>query len=120
MAQTKAQNNHNTGSNRRFLIGLTRAFAGAILFVFPMIMTMEMWTLGFAVERYRLAFFIFLSIPLLIGLSYFIGFEETSNLTDDLTDAFVAYAVGFVTSAVLLFLFGILSFDMSADEIIGK
>ena len=107
-------------TNRRFLVGLARAFAGAILFSFPILMTMEMWELGFSIERYRLLLFIVLAIPLLVGLSYFIGFEDTSSFLDDIIDAFVAYAVGFITAALMLFLFNLLNFSMSPDEIIGK
>lgn len=112
--------NYKKHTNKTFLVGLARAFAGAILFSFPLIMTMEMWWLGFTVDHYRLVLFMFLTIPLLVGLSYFIGFEDTSCLTDDIIDAFVAYAVGFVTSAAMLVLFNILDFSMSLDEIIGK
>ncbi len=120
MAETGTKKTSETHTNKRFLVGLARAFAGAVLFSFPLIMTMEMWSLGFTVERYRLALFMTLAIPLLVGLSYFIGFEDTSSLIDDIVDAFVAYAVGFTTSAILLFLFNILDFKMSADEMIGK
>lgn len=116
----RGRENFKTHTNKDFLVSLARAFAGAILFSFPLIMTMEMWSLGFTVDRSRLALFMFLSVPLLVGLSYFIGFEDTSCLTDDIVDAFVAYAVGFVTSAVMLTLFNILDFSMSIDEIIGK
>lgn len=116
----RGKENFKTHTNKDFLVGLARAFAGAILFSFPLIMTMEMWSLGFTVDRSRLALFMFLSVPLLVGLSYYIGFEDTSCLTDDIVDAFVAYAVGFVTSAVMLLLFNILDFKMSIDEIVGK
>lgn len=114
--QAGKNNKHN---NKTFLIGLARAFAGAIIFAFPMILTMEMWSLGFSAERYRLMIFMTMAIPLLIGMSYFIGFEETSCLSDDVVDSFVAYAVGFITSGALLFLFGIFDFTMSWEEIIG-
>lgn len=114
--QAGKNNKHN---NKTFLIGLARAFAGAIIFAFPMILTMEMWSLGFSAERYRLMIFMAMAIPLLIGMSYFIGFEETSCLADDVVDSFVAYAVGFITSGALLFLFGIFDFTMSWEEIIG-
>ena len=83
-------------------------------------MTMEMWALGFHIDPFRLAVFILLNIPLLIALSYFAGFEETSQLMADVLDAFSAYAVGFVAAALLLALFGILGPGMSADEVIGK
>ena len=120
MSQSSAKNHPAINSNRHFVINLGRAFAGAILFSFPVIMTMEMWSLGFSIDRYRLALFMFLAVPLLIGLSYFIGFEDTSCLMDDVIDAFVAYAVGFTTAAVFLLLFNVMNFEMSADEIIGK
>ena len=120
MAETGAKNNSKTHTNKQFLVGLARAFAGATLFVIPMIMTMEMWSLGFTIERYRLILFILFAVPLLVGLSYFIGFEDTSNFIDDVIDAFVAYAVGFVTSAILLFLFNLLDFSMPLNEIVGK
>ena len=120
MTETKSENRSKIHTNKRFLIGLARAFAGAILFSFPILMTMEMWWLGFTIEHYRLTLFMFLAIPLLVGLSYYIGFEDTSSLLDDVVDAFVAYAVGFVTSAILLFIFNVINLNMSADEIIGK
>ncbi len=66
------------GASRRFALGLVRAFGGAILFSFPMLMTMEMWWLGFYMDPLRLALFILLAIPLLVGLSYYAGFEPTS------------------------------------------
>lgn len=120
MAKASAKNHPAIHSNRHFLISLGRAFAGAIIFAFPVIMTMEMWSLGFSIDRYRLALFMFFAVPLLVGLSYYIGFEDTSCFLDDVIDAFVAYAVGFTTSAVFLFLFNVMDFSMSADEIIGK
>lgn len=107
-------------SNKRFFRHLARAFGGAILFSFPVLMTMEMWFLGFYMSGWRLALFILLTVPLLIGLSYYDGFEDTSCLTDDVVDTFVAYAVGFVCSAALLFLFGVVNWQMSWGEIIGK
>ena len=107
-------------SSRKFAVGLARAFAGAILFSLPMIMTMEMWRLGFTISSYRLTLLIIFDIPLLVGLSYFVGFEETDSLLDDAVDAFVAFAVGFASSATLLYLFGIINFQMPAEEIIGK
>ncbi len=105
---------------RRFFVNLSRAFGGAILFSFPMLMTMEMWWLGFYMDGLRLTLFTLLTIPLLIGLSFYDGFEETFTLKEDLRETFVAYTVGFTASAVMLFLFGVIKGGMSADEIIGK
>lgn len=120
MAEASAKNGSKEHTNRLFFIDLARAFGGAILFSFPMLMTMEMWFLGFYMNGLRLTLFTLLTVPLLIGLSYYDGFEATSSLLDDTIDTFVAYAVGFVASTALLFLFGVIEFGMSADEIIGK
>jgi putative integral membrane protein (TIGR02587 family) len=108
------------GKGSRYAIDLLRAFGGAILFSFPMLMTMELWWLGFHMDPFRLALFILLNIPLLIGLSYYGGFEATSSRMADVLDAFAAYAVGFIAAAVMLALFGVIKFGMPANELIGK
>lgn len=106
--------------NGKFAIGLARAFGGAIIFSLPLLMTVEMWHLGSAIGEIRLALFLFLTIPLLIGLSHFIGFEDTFSFKDDALDAFVAYAVAFVASSVALLLFAVIGPGMSIHEIVGK
>ncbi len=120
MTENSSSESAESGTNEHFLRGLARAFAGAVIFAFTIIMTMEMWSLGFSIPPYRLIIYILVSIPLLVGLSRFVGFEDTENLADDIIDAFVGYAVGFISSAALMFLFGLVDFSMSAYEIIGK
>jgi putative integral membrane protein (TIGR02587 family) len=107
-------------ANKQFAVGLARAFGGAIIFSLPILMTMEMWYLGFSIEPLRLALLILVFFPLLVALSHYSGFEDTSGWLDDLLDAFVAYAVGFIASVIILLLFGVLEFGMSMDEIMGK
>lgn len=120
MEKDSSENIFSKSHNLKFLKGLARAFGGAILFAFAIVMTMEMWHLGFSIDRLRLALFMFLAVPLLIGLSHYVGFETTFEPIDDVIDMFVAYAVGFVTTGVMLFIFGIINFEMSLGEIIGK
>jgi putative integral membrane protein (TIGR02587 family) len=103
-----------------FGVGLARAVGGAIIFSLPLLMTMEMWELGFHMSRLRLALLLVVTVPLLVGLSHFSGFEETFEPLEDVVDAFVAYAVGFVAGAVVLALFGVLRPGMSLDELVGK
>jgi putative integral membrane protein (TIGR02587 family) len=105
---------------RAFAIGLARAFGGALIFSLPILMTMEMWWLGFSISNFKLALLLLLTIPLLIGLSHYMGFEDTFGLKDDACDAFVALAVGFVAGAITLSLFSVIESGMSAREIIGK
>lgn len=107
-------------TNLEFLVVLARAFGGAIIFSIPVLMTMEMWQLGFYISGWRLAIFTVLILPLLAGMSYFAGFEDAATVKDDILDTFVAYAVGFVASAVILLAFGVISFQMPLEEIVGK
>ncbi|HJU05285.1 MAG TPA: TIGR02587 family membrane protein [Nitrospiraceae bacterium] len=111
---------HNESDNRSFVRGLGRAFGGALIFSFPMLLTGETWWLGFSMDRFRLIVLLILLLPLLVGLSYFQGFERTFGWKDDLLDAFVAYGVGFVLAATLLPLFSIIEPSMSLNEIVGK
>lgn len=106
--------------SRKFQIGVARAFGGAIIFSLPLMMTMEMWGLGAGMSNIRLAIFMFLAIPLLIGLSHYIGFEDTFSLKEDALDAFVAYAIAFVASSAGLLLLGIIQSGMSLDEVVSK
>lgn len=74
------------GGNETYAVGLARAFGGAIIFAFPLLMTMEMWWLGLYMSRFRLVLFLVLSLPLLVGLSYFSGFQKTFRWRDDLME----------------------------------
>ena len=110
----------SSATNKSYARGLARAFAGALIFSFPLLMTMEMWWLGFYLDRLRLLVFLIWTFLLLVPLSYFVGFERTGTLSEDVLDSFVAFAVGAIASAVLLTLFGILTAEMPWSEIIGK
>lgn len=105
---------------RRFLTGLLRGGAGALIFGLPMMMTMELWALGFYVRPSRLLVFVVLTVPLLFLLAQRMGFERTFTWHAAMRDAVVAYAIGIGTSAVLLVLLGILKADMPADQWVGK
>src|SRR5688572_20760841 len=99
-------------------VDLAHDFGGALLFSFPLLMTMEMWWLGFYMDRYRLALFLGLAFLVVIALSYFEGADETFKI--EVLDALVACAVGYTVVATMLTLFGIIEPGMSLDEIVGK
>jgi putative integral membrane protein (TIGR02587 family) len=106
--------------DRVFAIGLARAFGGAVFFSLPLLMTMEMWWLGFYMDRFRLALFMALFLPLLIGLDYYSGFRETSSWREDIVDGLVGYGVGFVAAGAILLLLGIIDIGTAPREAIGK
>jgi putative integral membrane protein (TIGR02587 family) len=105
-------------SKHNFAVDLAHDFGGAILFSFPLLMTMEMWWLGFYMDRSRLTLFLMLAFLMVIGLSYFEGRGETFKI--EILDALVACAAGYTVAFVMLSLFGIIKPGMSADEIVGK
>jgi putative integral membrane protein (TIGR02587 family) len=107
-------------ANRKYAVGLARAFGGAIIFGLPLLMTMEMWFLGFYIEEKRLLLFLVLNFFMLVGLSHFVGFEPTASTYDDVMDAFAAFGVGVIASAVTLGIFGVLQPGMPWSEIVGK
>ena len=105
---------------RKFMVGLARAYGGAVLFTLPMLMTMEMWWLGFYMPRLRLALFLAVLMPLLVALSFLSGFEKTFSWKTDIVDAGVALFVGFTAAAFVLWMFDLVSADMSLNEVAGK
>ncbi|GLQ53065.1 TIGR02587 family membrane protein [Devosia nitrariae] len=105
---------------RPLLIGFGRAFGGALIFSLPMLMTMEMWQLGFTMSRWRLVALLAISVPLLVFLSRYSGFESTRHWREDVRDVLIALGIGAVSSTTVLFLLAVLDTSMPPSEIIGK
>jgi putative integral membrane protein (TIGR02587 family) len=107
-------------SERSYAAGLARAFGGALIFAFPMLMTMEMWAAGAAVDPVRLIVFVLAGLPLIYGLSNYAGFTAQRGWRHDLLNTLTAMAVGFVTATGLLALFGVLGPDVGLAETVGR
>lgn len=107
-------------ANAQYIEGLGRAALGAALFALPLFMTMEMWWFGFTMDRLRLAALLLATFPMLIGLSYFAGFERAFGLKAHLLDAFAAFAVAGAVAATVLLLIGVVTPGQPLDETIGK
>lgn len=102
------------------LVGFARAFGGAIFFSLPLLMTMEMWWLGFYMDRLRLALFMVVMLPILIGLDHYSGFRETESWSEDVLDGIIAYGVGVIAAAVILTLLNITNLETPLREWVGK
>jgi putative integral membrane protein (TIGR02587 family) len=115
-----ASRTYSWDSERAYLVGLARAFGGALLFGLPVLMTMETWELGAQMSRLRLTLLIVGLLPLLVGLAFYLGFERVSNLFDAILDAFVAVAVAAFLATAILFVFGVLDPQDTLEESIGR
>lgn len=104
----------------RALRDVARAAGGALVFSLPMLMTMELWSLGAYLDRLRLLTLVLTAVPLLVVLSRHIGFEETRRWRDDVLDTAIALGMSAVVCAALLALFGTVTLRTPWDEIVGK
>lgn len=107
-------------TNAKYARGLGRASVGALLFALPLYMTMEMWEVGATGDPIRMAVLLIAAFPLLVGLSYFAGFERAFGLVDHVLDAFAAFAVAVCISALALTLFGVFTLDEPIASLTGK
>lgn len=107
-------------SNREFVISVGRAFAGALIFALPMMMTMEMWSLGVTLHPWRIVLLLLITLPLLFGLSHFSGIRRTACWQDEVADMLVVTLVSIFTAALILWIFGVLTLEMPAREIVSK
>ena len=107
-------------TNAAYAVALARAFAGALIFGLPLLLTMEMWWLGFEADPRRLTLFLLVDLALLYGLSHVAGFEESHNRIDDVLDAFAAFFAAAVTAALVLSLIGVIEPGQPLREIAGK
>ena len=114
-----ASRSHVATTNRQYAVALGRAFAGALVFCLPLLLTMEMWWLGFYLEPWRLIQLTLANIVILYGLSKVAGFEESHNWVDDVLDAFAAYFIAAVTAAAILWLIGAIRPAMTVGEMAG-
>ena len=108
-----------TEREETYALGLARAAAGALIFGFPLLMTMEMWELGFHMDRLRLALFVGVIALVVFGLSRFAGFRDSTTFADDVLDALAAMLVGFVVSAVLLWMMALIGPETRLENAIG-
>jgi putative integral membrane protein (TIGR02587 family) len=109
-----------SSGERSYALGLARGFGAAIIFSIPMLMTMELWWLGFYMDRLRLAIAALLMLPLLVALSHFVGLRPKGGLVVTILDAVTGYGIGLIAAAAVLLLIGVVTIQMAPREIIGK
>ena len=107
-------------ADRKFFRGAARAAAGAIIFALPLLMTIEMWQIGAHIQPWRMIALLGATLPLLVFLSAYSGFEPTETLLHDAVDAFVAIAIAGVTSTATLLMLDVINADGSLRTTAGR
>lgn len=107
-------------STRETLEGVGRGFAGALLFSLPLFMTMELWWEGAYIGAWSLVAMMVGFFPLLVGLSHFVGFDETVNLAHGALHAVVAYGIGIIWATALLMLLAAFGPASGWNNIVGR
>jgi len=105
---------------RDLFAGLARGFGGSILFALPLLMTMEMWWLGFYLGSTRILLLMAVFFPILVGVAHYIGFADTPSVGHAALHAITAYGVAVLSSGVMLGIFAVLKPGMGWHELVGK
>jgi putative integral membrane protein (TIGR02587 family) len=97
-----------------------RGVAGGLMFSLPLLYTMEVWWAGFNSHPWRLAAYVVATFVLLLGYNRYAGLHHDATMLEVAIDSVEELGIGFIMSAVALFLLGRISFEMPANEIAGQ
>src|SRR4051812_27980012 len=107
MSESPAGKN-KAASAQEVLRSLARGLGGAILFALPLLMTMEMWWLGFYLSPSRVLLLMIVFFPILAALAHYIGFGHTATWGHAALHAVTAYGLATVSSGIMLGILGVL------------
>lgn len=97
-----------------------RGVAGGLMFSLPLLYTMEVWWAGFNAHPWRLAAYIAATFVLLLGYNRFAGLRRDAGMAEVAIDSVEEIGIGFIVSAVALYLLGRITFEMPVNEIVGQ
>lgn len=96
-----------------------RGIAGGLIFSLPLLYTIEMWWTGFNVSPERLILYTASTFVLLVGYNRYAGLREDSSMAEVVIDSVEELGLGFVISAVVLYLLGRITSEVPPMEILG-
>ncbi|HEY9404742.1 MAG TPA: TIGR02587 family membrane protein [Pyrinomonadaceae bacterium] len=97
-----------------------RGVAGGLMFSLPLLYTMEVWRAGFNSHPWRLAAYVAATFALLLGYNRFAGLRHDVVMLEVAIDSVEEMGIGFILSAVALYLLGRITTDMPLNEIAGQ
>ena len=98
----------------------SRGVVGGLLFSLPLLYTMEAWWAGFVVRRLALLCLIMGTFVLLLGYNRYAGIRYDATSREVIIDSIEEMGLGLLIAAVLLWLLGRLTWDMTWHEIASK
>ncbi len=90
------------------------------MFSLPLLYTMEVWWAGFNAHPWRLAAYVAATFILLLGYNRFAGLRHDAGMAEVAIDSVEEMGIGFIVSAVALYLLGRITFEMPLNEIAGQ
>lgn len=97
-----------------------RGIVGGIMFSLPLIYTMEVWWAGFTEHPLRIFLYFLATFTLLLGYNRYAGLRRDASRLEVVIDSIEELGLGILVAAAFLWLLGRITFDMTADEIVGK
>jgi putative integral membrane protein (TIGR02587 family) len=97
-----------------------RGVAGGLLFSLPLLYTMEVWWVGFNAHPWRLLAYVLATFAMLLGYNRYAGLRHDAGMGEVAIDSVEEMGIGLVVAALVLWLLGRITFDMTANENIGR
>ena len=97
-----------------------RGLLGGMLIGAPVLMTMEVWWEGFTVPAWRLLLLYVVNYGILLILQHYSGLSHRKSFRSQAAAALVALAIGAISSAITLFVLGVLRGDLVLRDVVGK
>ena len=97
-----------------------RGAAGGLLFSLPLLYTMEVWWAGFTAHPWRLTAYVVATFVLLLGYNFYAGLRRDSCFSEVVIDSVEEMGLGLLIAALVLWLLGRVTFEMTASEALGQ
>ncbi len=97
-----------------------RGLAGGLLFSLPLLYTMEVWWSGFLVHSWTLIAYLVTTFLLLLGYNRYAGMHPDATFGQVVMDSVEEMGIGLIVAAVVLYLLGQVTGEMTLSEILGK
>jgi putative integral membrane protein (TIGR02587 family) len=120
MSRRKTTKNEECRSVAESFQEYGRGVAGGLMFSLPLLYTMEVWWAGFNSHPWRLAAYVVATFVLLLGYNRYAGLHHDASMAEVAIDSVEEMGIGFIISALALFLLGRTTLEMPASEIAGQ